>query len=117
MPSNDYRVERSLPARWPRRARSAILHAVFVARVALLAATDRIAVSVRLEHELALLRDELRFKDARMRRARRLTAHTSPWWNASRFSSSTPRAAIQDRWPPSPRRSELRSSSIPACRP
>jgi hypothetical protein len=39
-----------------------------LAQVALLAATDRVAVSVRLEHELALLREELRIKDARMER-------------------------------------------------
>jgi len=39
-----------------------------VARIALLAATDRVAASVCREHELALLREELRIKDARMER-------------------------------------------------
>jgi len=39
-----------------------------VARIALLAATDRVAASVRPEHELALLREQLRIKDARMAR-------------------------------------------------
>jgi hypothetical protein len=49
MPSNDDRDERSLAPRWPRRARSAILRALSLARIALLAATDRVATSVRLE--------------------------------------------------------------------
>ncbi len=57
-----------LPPSWSRQARSAILHALSLARVALLAATDRVAVSVRLEHELALLLEELRIKDARLER-------------------------------------------------
>jgi len=55
-----------LPTRWPQWARSAILHALSLARIALLAATDRVAISVRLKHELALLREELRIKDARI---------------------------------------------------
>ncbi|MCU0224406.1 MAG: helix-turn-helix domain-containing protein, partial [Acidobacteria bacterium] len=65
------RVGRScqpLPPRWPQRARSAIVHALSLARVALLATTDRVATSIRLEHELALLREELRIKDARLER-------------------------------------------------
>jgi hypothetical protein len=45
-----------------------MLHALSLARVALLAATDRVATSVRLEHELALLREEVRIKDARLER-------------------------------------------------
>jgi len=57
-----------LPSLWPRRARSAILHALSLARIALLAATDRVAESIRLKHEVALLREELRIKDARMER-------------------------------------------------
>jgi hypothetical protein len=57
-----------LPSLWPRSARSAILHALSLARVALLATTDRVATSIRREHELALLREELRIKDARMER-------------------------------------------------
>ena len=62
----DFRLR--LPTRWPQWARSAILHALSLARVALLAATDRVADSVRLEHEVSLLREELRIKDARMER-------------------------------------------------
>ncbi len=57
-----------LPSLWPRSARSAILHALSLARIALPAATDRVATSVRLEHELALVREELRIKDARLER-------------------------------------------------
>ena len=68
MPSNDRRIERLLPSRWPQYARSAIVHALALARAALLAATDRVATSVHLEHELALLREELRIKRARMER-------------------------------------------------
>ena len=52
----------------PRRTRSAILHALSLARIALIAVTDRIAASVRLEQEVALLREELRIKDTRMER-------------------------------------------------
>ena len=62
----DFRLR--LPTRWPQWARSAMLHALSLARIALLAATDRVAASGRLEHELALLREELRMKDARLER-------------------------------------------------
>lgn len=41
MLSNDARDERALPPRWPRCARSAILHALSLARIAVIAATDR----------------------------------------------------------------------------
>jgi len=51
----DFRLR--LPTRWPQWARSAMLHALSLSRIALLAATDRVAVSVRLEHEVALLRE------------------------------------------------------------
>jgi transposase InsO family protein len=68
MPGEDLDMEPALPRTCPRRARSAILHALSVARIALLAATDRAAASVRREHELALLRQELRIKDARLER-------------------------------------------------
>ena len=68
MPFIDDHGERSLPPRWPRRARAAILHALTLARIALLAATDRVTTSVRLEHEVILLREGLRIKDARMER-------------------------------------------------
>jgi len=61
-------MEAALPRTWPRRARSAILHALSLARIALLAATARVTDSVRLEHEVALLREELRIKDARLER-------------------------------------------------
>ena len=57
-----------LPSSWSRRTRSSILHALSLARIALLSATDRVATAVRVEHELALLREELRIKDARMER-------------------------------------------------
>jgi len=57
-----------LPPSWSQKARSAILHALSLARVALIATTDRVAASVRLEQEVALLREELRIKDARMER-------------------------------------------------
>ena len=57
-----------LPSRWPRVVRAAILHALSLARIALITATDRVAASVRLEQEVALLREELRIKDARMER-------------------------------------------------
>jgi len=45
-----------------------MLHALSLARIALLPATDRVATSVHLEHELALLREELHIKDARLER-------------------------------------------------
>ncbi len=57
-----------LPRSWPRQARSTILHALSLARIALLAATDRVATPVLREHELALLREELRIKHAGMER-------------------------------------------------
>ena len=68
MASSAGRSSHPLPPRWPQRARSAIVHALSLARVALLATTDRVATSIRLEHELALLREELRIKDARIER-------------------------------------------------
>jgi hypothetical protein len=45
-----------------------MLHALSLARIALLAATDRVATSVRPEHEVALLLEELRINDARLER-------------------------------------------------
>lgn len=57
-----------LPSCWPRVVRVAIVHALSLARVALTTAPDRVALSVRLEQEVALLREELRIKDARMER-------------------------------------------------
>jgi len=66
--TGDRSLRLRLPSSWSRRTRSTILHAVSLARIALLAATDRVATAVRVEHELAFLREELRIKDARMER-------------------------------------------------
>jgi len=66
--SGDRGFRLRLRPRWPRQARSTILHALSLARGALLAATDRVTTSVHLEHAVALLREELRIKDARMER-------------------------------------------------
>ena len=44
-------MEPALPRTWPRRARSAMLHALSLARIAVLAATNRVAASIRVEHE------------------------------------------------------------------
>ncbi len=68
-----------LPPSWSRQARSAILHALSRARIAPLAATDRVADSVRLEREVSLLREELRIKDARMER---VPPHRRPHYQA-----------------------------------
>ncbi len=66
--SGDCGLRFGLPSNCSRQTRSAILHAFSVARIALLAATNRVAASVHLTHEVALLREELRIKDARMER-------------------------------------------------
>ena len=69
----------TLPKNWPSRVRSAIVHAVSMANVALTVARGRAehhfdarvrlrVENVRLEQEVALLREELRIKDARMER-------------------------------------------------
>lgn len=68
-----------LPSHWPRRVRSAIVHAFSMATIAFTLARARAAnhfdVRVRLqaeldqrEREISLLREELRIKDARMER-------------------------------------------------
>ena len=57
-----------LSARWPQRARAAIVHPLSLARVGLTAAADRVEEAARSQHEFALLREELRIKDARMER-------------------------------------------------
>jgi putative transposase len=68
-----------LPAHWPRHVRSAIVHAVSMATIALTHALARAANHPdgqiraqaeidRLEREVALLVEELRIKDARMER-------------------------------------------------
>jgi hypothetical protein len=75
-----------LPEAWPRRARSAIVHAVSMARTAFVVAHTHAehhahprarlqARHDRLEREVALLREELRIKDARMEK---LTASADP---------------------------------------
>jgi hypothetical protein len=68
MPRKNLDVEPEPPRTWPGRARSTILHARPLARIALLTAIDRAAASVPRELELALLREELRIKDARLER-------------------------------------------------
>ena len=68
MVSGERDLRLRLPTCWPQWARSAMPYVLSLARIALLAATDRVATSVRLEHELALLREELRIKDARLER-------------------------------------------------
>jgi transposase InsO family protein len=69
----------ALPARWPKRVRSAVIHAMSLAASALTATRGWAATHVssrvrlkseieRLGQELALVREELRLKDARMLR-------------------------------------------------
>src|SRR5262249_39724745 len=69
----------SLPARWPGYVRSAVVHAVSMARVATAVARARVEHRVSgpgglraridgLERDNRLLREELRIKDARMER-------------------------------------------------
>ena len=68
-----------LPKHWPRRVRSAVVHAVSMANVAFTAARShaehqfdvrarRQAENDRLQCEVSLLREEIRIKDARMER-------------------------------------------------
>ncbi len=67
------RISLPLPPRWPRHVRSAAIHAVALARLALTTArgqanfanpgSGRIA---RLTEQLLLIKEELRIKDARM---------------------------------------------------
>ena len=75
-----------LPSHWSRRVRSAVVHAASMARVAFTAAHTHAehhahprarlqANNDRLEREVALLREELRIKDARMEK---LTAQQRP---------------------------------------
>ena len=74
----------SLPRGWPRRVRSAVLHAISLARLAVTSArgSDRTQrrtrlhqANDRLRQEVALLREELRIKDARMEQ---ITPHRRP---------------------------------------
>ena len=68
-----------LPQHWPRRVRSAVVHAVSMANVAFIATRGRAehqfdararlqAENDLLQRELSLLREEIRIKDARMER-------------------------------------------------
>ena len=68
-----------LPRNWPRRVRSAVIHAVSMANVAFAVSRSRDehhfdtrvrlqCEKERLEREVSLLREELRIKDARMER-------------------------------------------------
>ena len=69
----------NLPSRWPRRVRSAVVHALAMARTSLVLARGeaenhfdkrlRLHAEVdRLRTEVALLKEEIRIKDARMER-------------------------------------------------
>ena len=67
------RISLPLPPRWPRHVRSAAIHAVALARLAV--ATARVEVKssdfstrriARLREEILLLKEEMRIKDARM---------------------------------------------------
>jgi putative transposase len=79
MPGQSRLDDVRLPKAWPRRVRSAIVHAISTANVACIAAWSRAEqhfdVRVRLQAELdqrdreiSLLREEIRIKDARMER-------------------------------------------------
>ncbi len=79
MPTHPPDPEISLPKGWPRRVRSAVIHAVSLVRVSLTFthswAADCLNARIRLKtdndrlrQELALLREESRIKDARMER-------------------------------------------------
>jgi hypothetical protein len=70
-----------LPKHWPRRVRSAIVHAISMANVAFTASQARVekhflarthlqATNDRLQRQVALLLEELRIKDARMERVK-----------------------------------------------
>ncbi len=78
MASHD-RIVIPLPKNWPRRVRSGAIHAISLARFSLTAARGQAAhawdarvrlaeENNRLRQEIALLREELRIKDARMER-------------------------------------------------
>ena len=80
----------SLPRSWSRRVRCAVLHAISLARLAVASARGRTSdgtrrrtrlqqANDRLRQEVALLREELRIKDARMEQiAPRRRAHYAP---------------------------------------
>jgi hypothetical protein len=65
-----------LPDQWPQRFKSALLHAIALAGVAITAAQGRLARCQQLrarldqaENEIALLHEELAIKDGRWRRS------------------------------------------------
>ena len=75
-----------LPRGWPRRVRSAVVHVISLARTSLALTQGwasesmngqlrRRAEGDRLQHEIQLLREEIRIKDARMEQ---LEAHRRP---------------------------------------
>lgn len=75
-----------LPKNWPRRVRSAIVHAVSMANAAMLVVRGRaehhfdarVRLQAEVDHlrrEVGLLHEELRIKDARMER---VAAHRRP---------------------------------------
>ena len=79
MPVDAFESRSHLPKGWPRSLRSAVLHAVALARVAVTSARDHVASgrdvqlrlateNDRLRHEIALLTEEVRIKDSRMAR-------------------------------------------------
>ncbi len=79
MTASHDRIVIPLPKLWPRRVRSAAIHAVSLANVVFTVTRGRAenhfnarvrlrAENDRFRNELALLREELRIKDARMER-------------------------------------------------
>ncbi len=84
-----------LPKNWPRRVRSAAIHAIALARLALTTARGQANAAdpgsgriARLSEELLLIKEEMRVKDARMegipaqRRGRTFTC-----WNNEPFTA------------------------------
>ena len=79
MPVLDSPPDIPLPKGWPKRVKSAVLHVISLAHYALASAqgwasdglnreTRRAAEADRMDGEIALLREEIRIKDARMAR-------------------------------------------------
>ena len=94
----------SLPPGWPRRARSAVVHALGMARVALTTGRGWAAESWnarlrlnaendRLRQEIGLLIEELRIKDARMAHIPAQHRPHYPPTERLAISSRAPRAA------------------------
>src|SRR5436305_15296934 len=71
MPNAPPQSRLNLPAHWHRRVQAALVHVIGLAQYALAAARQAVsghAPAERLEQETALLREEIRLKDARMAR-------------------------------------------------